>query len=317
LAARYGGAVVQEDPIALLGRLRLGREEYCQRLLTMLILGDGYPKWNSMLIPSNDGLRFLQSLDRLCFADQAGSGALQFVDEFELPARHDDEPGGAPDWAVLWKDRVWMVELKTEPASHRRGQLSGYLELAAHYYPTQQIDLTYLTPPMLRRDLAVPSGIRFRHIGWDDVRPLIGEIWGGSDAQQKALVDELFAALDGLGTDWRGWRSSRLGEPVQAPDLVVDDASAPYATLASALAAAERTSIDGGQRAVDARALSLEDLQELRLELREALTASDSAELRRVRPWLWSARTSGGEPMTPGGAESGYEVRLSRYEGSG
>ncbi|GGO26786.1 hypothetical protein [Microbispora bryophytorum] len=33
-----------EDPLRLLGRLRLGREEYCQRLLTMLILGGPYPK---------------------------------------------------------------------------------------------------------------------------------------------------------------------------------------------------------------------------------------------------------------------------------
>jgi len=308
---------VQEDPLTLLGRLRLGREEYCQRLLTMLILEDDYPRWNSRLIPADDGLRFLRSLDRLCFADQVGSGAVQFVDEFELPARHDDERGGAPDYAVLWSDRVWMVELKTEPASHRQGQLSGYLELAAHHYPTQQIDLTYLTPPMLRRDPAVPSGMRFRHVRWDDVRPLIDETWGGSGAQQKALVDGLFAALDGLGTDWRGWRSARLGEPALPPDLGVDDASAPSATLASALAAAEGTAIDGGQRAVDAQALSLEDLQELRLQLREVLTGSDSAELRRVRPWLWSARTSGGVPMTPGGAESGYEVRLSRYETPG
>ena len=34
-----------EDPVRLLGRLRLGREEYCQRLLTMLILAGPYPSW--------------------------------------------------------------------------------------------------------------------------------------------------------------------------------------------------------------------------------------------------------------------------------
>ena len=64
MAERNGGAVVQEDPLTLLGRLRLGREEYCQRLLTMLILEDDYPRWNSRLIPSDDGLRFLGSLDQ-------------------------------------------------------------------------------------------------------------------------------------------------------------------------------------------------------------------------------------------------------------
>src|SRR4051812_34898540 len=34
-----------EDPDVLLRRLRLGREEYCQRLLTMLILDGAYPRW--------------------------------------------------------------------------------------------------------------------------------------------------------------------------------------------------------------------------------------------------------------------------------
>lgn len=33
-----------EDPASLLGRLKLGREEYCQRLLTMLILDGPYPR---------------------------------------------------------------------------------------------------------------------------------------------------------------------------------------------------------------------------------------------------------------------------------
>ena len=40
-----------EDPDVLLRRLRLGREEYCQRLLTMLIIGDAYPRWNSVNHP--------------------------------------------------------------------------------------------------------------------------------------------------------------------------------------------------------------------------------------------------------------------------
>ncbi|MEV1005586.1 hypothetical protein [Nonomuraea sp. NPDC050202] len=48
------------------------------------------------------------------------------MDEFELRPRHDDEQGGAPDYAVLWTERLWMIELKTESSSHRRDQLSGY-----------------------------------------------------------------------------------------------------------------------------------------------------------------------------------------------
>ena len=57
------------------------------------------------------------------------------------------ERGGAPDWAVLTANRLWMIELKTEPGSHRRGQLHGYFELGRHYNPDKSLDLTYLTGP--------------------------------------------------------------------------------------------------------------------------------------------------------------------------
>ncbi|MFI7033518.1 hypothetical protein OHB01_25840 [Microbispora hainanensis] len=137
-----------EDPLRLLGRLRLGREEYCQRLLTMLILGGPYPRWNTPNAPSDRGARFLLELDALSFGTGAWDVRPQFVDEFDLPRRHDDEQGGAPDYAMLWPERLWMIELKTETASHRQGQLSGYLDLAEHHHPARRIDLTYLTPPM-------------------------------------------------------------------------------------------------------------------------------------------------------------------------
>jgi len=48
-----------EDPDLLLRRLRLGREEYCQRLLTELILGGTYPRWNTRNRPSEEGRLFL------------------------------------------------------------------------------------------------------------------------------------------------------------------------------------------------------------------------------------------------------------------
>ncbi|HET6917459.1 MAG TPA: hypothetical protein VFH56_15325, partial [Acidimicrobiales bacterium] len=118
-----------ESPRELLGRLKLGREEYCQRLLTMLILNAPYPRWNSRSSPSVDGLAFLRNLYEMWFGEWPGDEAV-FVDEFELPSRFEDEPGGAPDYAVLWEDRLWLIELKTERASHRRGQISGYFELA-------------------------------------------------------------------------------------------------------------------------------------------------------------------------------------------
>ena len=86
-----------EDPDVLLRRLRLGREEYCQRLLTMLIIGDAYPRWNSVSQPSTKGLEFFYRLYLLSFG-RAPSEPLEgfpFIDEFDLSARRDDEKGGA------------------------------------------------------------------------------------------------------------------------------------------------------------------------------------------------------------------------------
>ena len=39
----------------------------------------------------------------------------------------------------------------------------------------------------------------------------------------------------------------------------------------------------------------------------------DGVPVTRVRPWLWSAQTSGGVALTDAGSSSGYELRLSRY----
>lgn len=131
-----------ESPVELANRLRLGREEFIQRLLTTLILDSPYPPWNSRSSVSEDGLRFLRSLWDLSELGPWPDADPVFVDEFELPGRHDDETGGAPDYAVVWPDRLWMIELKTEARSHRRGQLRLYFELAHHHHRGLPIDLT-------------------------------------------------------------------------------------------------------------------------------------------------------------------------------
>ena len=158
-----------EEPEALLRRLRLGREEYCQRLLTMLVLGAAYPKWNSMNTPSPSGIKFLEGLHALAFPALAAAtlDGCEFVDEFDLPARHEFEPGGSPDYAVIRDGALWMIELKTECASHRKGQLTGYVELARHHYPDCALSLTYLTPPIILPGLPDRPGLalRSRHLG--------------------------------------------------------------------------------------------------------------------------------------------------------
>jgi hypothetical protein len=83
--------------------LSLGREEFCQRLLTTLILHAPYPRWNTRSIPSARGISFLRCVYEQTFGPPGPGDDLVFVDEFELRPRTDAERGGAPDYAVLWR----------------------------------------------------------------------------------------------------------------------------------------------------------------------------------------------------------------------
>ena len=137
-----------EDPRALMQRRRLWREEFCQRLLTMLVLGGAYPRWNTPTAPSALGVRFLSALEELSFGAASGWEDASFVDEFRLPALQPGQPDGYPDYAVLRPGRLWVIELKTEAGSHRTAQLPYYSRLAQHHFPHAAVDLTYLTPAM-------------------------------------------------------------------------------------------------------------------------------------------------------------------------
>ncbi|MFG1708556.1 hypothetical protein ACFLIM_35685 [Nonomuraea sp. M3C6] len=297
--------VAIENPLHLLGRLRLGREEYCQRLLTMLIVGGPYPRWNRRTRPSPQGAAFLRSLDELSFGPTEWNGPPLFVDEFELRPRHDDEQGGAPDYAVLWNERLWMIELKTERSSHRQGQLSGYYTLADHHHPGLAVDLTYLTPPLTFTPPASRDGSRFAHVTWTRILPLLEEIWGEGTNVERHVLTTLRAALESIGSNWSDWRAQRVGVRRDEPPAVED----------TAMTLAEATARDGRQRAVDHPTADLDQLQHLRLTLRQAIrTSPEQSPIRHVMPWLWSATTSGGTALTASGHDTGFELRLSRYQ---
>jgi hypothetical protein len=288
-----------ETPEALLARLKLGREEYCQRLLTMLILDAPYPPWNTSHRPSTLGQAFLADLDGLSFGEHERMTPATFVDELELPARHQDESGGWPDYGVVWEDRLWIIELKTEAASHRPGQLEHYLDLAAHHYPSHHIDVTYLTPPMRHEVTAAPADTHVTHLTWPDVLPLIAKHWAGGTAWQQSAARTLDDVLSRTGTSW-----------TQAKP----DHSALNEAIAIGADIARLTADDGQQRAVDVHASGIEPLHMWRRRLDEVITSSPPGDpLRQVRPWVWSVQTSGGVPLTPSGDASGYELRLSRY----
>jgi hypothetical protein len=168
----------------------------------------------------------------------------------------------------LWDDRLWMVELKTEQASHRPTQLPAYFELAAHHCPNVQIDLTYLSPAMPLVPPPVPAGMRFAHVSWHEVTLLVAEVWGNSDQPEPDVASKLLAALASIGGSWATWRPAQLtaaGRALPAPALARPAADRPD-LLRAVLALAAATAHDGRQRAVDHPAADLEELQQLRLD---------------------------------------------------
>jgi hypothetical protein len=293
-----------ETPSALLGRLKLGREELCQRLLTTLILHGPYPRWNTRSVPGPAGLQFLRELHDLSYDGTWPGGDLLFVDEFELPPPTDGEKGGAPDYAVIWPDRLWLIELKTEKGSHRPTQIPSYFRLARHHHPTLQIDLLYVTPPMVapfRSDVG-----RYAHLTWTDLAEPIKRSWpSGTDPGQQEVIDGLLGAIDSLHLAASSWRAALALPPVPTQP--------PIDPVPAALEAARATAEDGAQRAVDHLPQSLEELLALRLSVRDELAASPAdSPLRHVVPWIWRPESTG-RPLTSAGATVGMELRVSRY----
>lgn len=321
-ADHEGGLTVPyESPAVLLARLRLGREEFCQRLLTSLILGGPYPKWNARSRPAPEGLRFLEAVHGVCFGPPWPGNDLLFIDEFELPARSDTEPGRCPDYGVLWDDHVWIVELKTEKASHRPDQIPGYYELAHHHYPNAAVDLLYLTGPMTAPYEPAVPGDRYAHLTWGDLTAILREIWpAGTSAAQDAVLDGLHDAIDHLDQSPSVWRQATYGDqappPASVPAVTALDAPDEEPStdaLGRALQLARATSTDGVQRALDVMPNDLAELHLLRMRTREHLAASPpGSPLRHVAPWLWRPESTG-RAMTAAGAELGFELRFSRY----
>lgn len=298
-----------ETPKELLRRLKVSREEAMQRLLTTLILDAPYPRWNTPQVPSAKGLEWLYRLHELSFGDGWENDEPVFIDEFELRGLTDDERGGAPDYALLWPGRVWMIELKSEAASHRPDQLPMYLDLAHRHFPDAAIDLTYLTPPLQKSGPLCAQWARYAHLTWQQIRGLIRGAWPSPISPSQAeVIDGLCEAIEMLDRTPAEWRAHVVGTPA------VEPAPAPSpADVGQAAAAA--TAADGVQRGLDVAAGSLDDLLELRVEIKQMIQAQPpGSPLRRVRPWIWRQGSSGGAPLTRLGALEGYELRVSRYE---
>ncbi|MDT0212483.1 hypothetical protein Q9R29_01170 [Rothia sp. ARF10] len=308
-----------ESPESLWGRLKLGREEFLQRLMTTLIVDGAAPRWNTQIRPGDEGMRFLRLLDGLAHGHEPLESAPPpdaFVDEYLLPKLEESAENGWPDWAVLWADRVWIIELKTEPGSHRPTQLPYYLRLAAAAHPGRSVDLTYITGPLTKPAPEVADGQRFSHVQWADVLPLVDTVWGDDDRREvreyvyavREIVDNL-SVLRPMEQRDAFLHTVRVDEVTSTAEHV----DAVTATDEPLLELAVATAQDGRQRGFGAG--SPEHLVSLRKAARAAigtLPADDAT--RYVTPWVWDVATSGGSALTPEGSEFGYELRFSRYK---
>lgn len=323
-----------EDPTALWRRLKLGREEYLQRLVTTLILDGTAPPWNSPRPPGELGRTFLGLLDDLAHRDSIAVGtrepATQFVDEYLLPRLDESAANGWPDWAVLWDDRVWIIELKTEAGSHRADQLPYYLTLAAAAHAQCSLDLTYITGPLEKPAPVLQEGQRYCHLTWDEVLPLVTRTWSQDPRPEVGTYVEMVRTVVGNLSRLKpaaqraavigGGAEAAAAEPGTAPPSVTVEATSASGpgdvttTQPSSLVdLARATATDGRQRALGvASPEELEALRDRALAEIDQLAAEDPT--RFVLPWLWHSARTGGRALTPEGREFGYELRLSRYK---
>ncbi|MGW0631788.1 hypothetical protein [Streptomyces sp. NPDC002758] len=306
----------------LLGReAREGREAVAQRALSSLMLGHQPRRWNEPDAVTARGRDFIGQLDAAAYG-AAYPGAALLVDEFELPGRHAEERAGWPDFAVLWEDRVLLVELKAEIASHTPGQCERYLALGRHHHPRRRVDLVYLTPTMPSTTPAgLPEGCLYAHLTWAAVLPLATAVWGDSaHGAERELVAFLGDYLPGLDRP-RPPRACAPPEPAAAPAREGSGSPplskpAPGPVPDAVLRTAILVQCDGRQRGVDLHVHDPEELDAMRIGVRELLRTGpvvDGTGITHVQPWIWKAGTSGGRPLTEAGSATGYELRLSRY----
>ncbi len=304
------------------------------------MVGGDPPAWNVPRPPSVQGVAFLRLLDALAHGEEPAADEDPwpspdvFVDEYLLPKIDPSSPNGWPDWAVLWPDRAWVIELKTEPGSHRADQLPYYLLLAAAAHPNCRVDLTYVTGPLNKPAPSVDAGQRYSHLQWKEVLPLIEEVWGSDQRHEVvAYVDAVRTVIENLTllrpSEQRaavlGLHPGDLTTPLPVQDLRTateskglgagGDRSAASRTASadSLVELARATAADGRQRGVGA--VSPTDLEWLRDAARAvigALPAHDATRL--VLPWLWKGDRTTGRALTPEGEEFGYELRFSRYK---
>ena len=96
-----------EDPDQAM-KQKHSREEYCQRLLTSLILAAPDPGWNKRRNPSETGRVFLDRLYENTTGDNL-EGLPILVNEFALPGKTPGVGDKSPDYGVLTE--LWLINI--------------------------------------------------------------------------------------------------------------------------------------------------------------------------------------------------------------
>ena len=180
-----------------------------------------------------------------------------------------------------------------------------------------------ITPP--------DASSRFAHIEWGAVVEIVQQVWGDTPEPAEshltgALLDSLARLTSEKPVEWRArllslprdtpqTEAERFPAAVPMEDEIssvvtstVTEGIADEGVVDESLRLAAQTAEDHQQRAVDAVASSLEELQEWRLAVRDALAGNDGdSALRHVMQWLWQ-ESSTGKPLTEGGRQVGIRA---------
>ncbi len=175
-----------------------------------------------------------------------------------------------------------MIELKTEAASHRPGELAHYADFACRITWTRDRDrsLVYITPPL--RPGAKADPVPYSHLTWASVVKLVTTVWNEdtAPADEAALARSLVMLLASLGTPWRRDTGPRGNVPQQRVPARDD-----LAVLARAVAQ------DGQQRAAEIDWDDPSAMENARLDLGYAVRAEGIP----VQPWISHRASSGGQ----------------------
>jgi hypothetical protein len=289
-----------------------GSEGTAQRYLCALLINGPQYGYHKSWPLSERGVRFVAGLYSRAFGT-APADPPEFWNEMNLLAVNADDKQ-AVDYAFLWRDVSFLVELKTLGGSHRPGQLAEYLLRARHHNPEKAIDLLYLTQSMSAASPdPVPERCRYAHITWSQALDVADDVWGTSaDSRELRCLVLLRDHLQGQGAlaalpvraESKGTR--RAQPPADLPEVwrrLIDRA----VVLAERAAAGQRAAIDVPAELVADPAI-LGRLEQVKVELEKRITASE--ELSGVKVWRWTS-SSGGRAYTEAGGRVGLELRLS------